>query len=122
MKEKINLSNGKELKQWQIIFGDLVKYIENGKGKILGRFYGVISFVLLAGIYLNVSGEQFTPFEIVAYSFWLLVVLTFLGWVYSKGGFLEAEQSRLNEESPQIMEILKNSRELLKELKQLKQV
>jgi len=82
MKGEINLSNGTELKQWQIIFGDLVKYIENGKGKILGRFYGVVTFVLLASTYLIVSGEQISIWEIGYYSFlgisspnfsWLLV-------------------------------------------------
>jgi len=95
----------KELTKFQIWFGQFIKYVENGKGKILGRFYGVVTFVLLASTYLIVSGEQISIWEIGYYSFWALVLLTFLGYLYSKFGLLEAEQSALNIESPELMEI-----------------
>lgn len=106
------------LKKWQVFFGDLVKYVENGKGKILGRFYGVVTFVLIASTYFSVTGEAITLSEVAWYTVALLIVLTIMGWGYSKFGFLEAEQSRLNEESPQIMETLRNTRRILKEVKE----
>lgn len=105
------------LKNWQIWFGDLIKYVENGKGKILGRFYGVVTFVLIASTYFSVTGEVITLPEVGFYTVTLLVILTIMGWGYSKFGLLEAEQSRLNEESPQIMETLRNTRRILKEVK-----
>ena len=102
------MSNEKKLTKFQIWFGLIVKYVENGKGKILGRFYGVVTFVLAASTFLVVTGDQITIFEIFYYSFWLLVVLTFLGYLYSKFGLLEAEQSALNQESPELMLIIKD--------------
>lgn len=99
------MTSESKLKPWQIWFGQFVKYVENGKGKILGRFYGVVTFVLLASTYLIVSGEKISPWEIFVYSFWFLIVLTILGYFYSKFGLLEAEQSALNIESPELMEI-----------------
>ena len=110
------MTSENDLKQWQIWFGDLVKYVENGKGKILGRFYGVVTFVLIASTYFSVTGEVITLSEVAWYTVVLLIVLTIMGWGYSKFGFLEAEQSRLNEESPQIMETLRNTRRILKDL------
>lgn len=105
-----------ELTQYQIWFGDLVKYVENGKGKILGRFYGIVTFVLIASTYLSVTGEVITLPEVAFYTVALLIVLTIMGWGYSHFGLLEAEQSRLNEESPQIMETLHNTRRILKKV------
>ncbi len=104
------MSNG--LSGAQKWFGNLVKYVENGKGKILGRFYGVVTFVLVASTYLVVSGEQISIYEVVWYSFLFLVFLTFLGWIYSKLGLLEAETSALNQESPELMEIHKDVKEI----------
>lgn len=97
--------SNKNLSPFQLKFGQFVKYVENGKGKILGRFYGVVTFVLLASTYLVVSGEQIGIWDIGYYSFWFLIFLTFLGYLYSKFGLLEAEQSALNIESPELMEI-----------------
>jgi len=105
------------LEQWQIYFGDLIVYVENGKGKILGRFYGIVTFVLIASTYLSVTGENIALPEVGIWTIIMLVVLTFMGYLYSKFGLLAAEQSRLNEQSPQIMETLHNSREILEELK-----
>jgi len=90
----------------------MIKYVENGKGKILGRVYGVITFVLLTSTYLVVSGEQISAFEIGYYSFWALIILTFMGYLYSKFGLLEAEQSALNIESPELMEIRSDVKEI----------
>lgn len=101
-----------ELADWQRKYGELVKYVENGKGKILGRVYGVMTFVLIGSTYLSVSGTQIGLFEVVVWTGLLLVVFTILGYFYSKFGLLEAEQSALNLESPELMQINGWMREL----------
>ena len=96
----------KKLNKYQTIAGLLMLYLENGKGKILGRFYGIITFVIAIGTFLIVGdGAEITLIDVVWYSFILLIILLILGALYSYSGLLEAELSAANKASPELMEI-----------------
>jgi len=105
-----------KLNKYQVWMGLFMLYVENGKGKILGRFYGVVTFVLLLSTYLVVSGEQIGLIDIGIYSFYFLIFLTILGWAYSKFGLLEAEQSAINMASPELMEIRHDVKQIKQKL------
>ena len=95
--------------------GLVIKYWDAGYSKILGRFYGMINFILIALTYLTLQGISI-DLPLMAFLFVTMVVLIFvLGIFYVKAGFLKAEQTALYLENPELCQI----REELSEIKEM---
>ena len=106
--------NRKEIKTVQ---GLLIKFWDSGYSKVLGRFYGMINFILIISTYLILRGIEINVFLSITLFLVMVVVIFILGIFYVKLGFLGAEQVALYQENPEFMELrkeIKDIKELLK--------
>jgi hypothetical protein len=97
---------------WQ---GRLIKYWEAGYGKVLARFYSMLSFILMASTYLLVQGFQVGFMETFLVFLGMVVLVFVIGVIYVKTGFLKAEQGAFFNENPEFVSLRKE----LKEIKDL---
>jgi len=110
---------GLNKKKITLMQGIIIKYWDAGYSKILGRFYGMINFILIGLTYLTLQGI-IIDLPVILFLFISMIVLIFvLGVVYVKGGFLKAEQTALFLENPEFVELKKEVKEI-KGLLQLK--
>ncbi len=98
------------------LWGEVVKWLDNGRNQLFGRVWGILTILLQVAIYLKVDGADFGNEELL-YGFVILtLVLLIGGFFYTKSGLYSAEVSSRAKESPEIMETLKNTRKILKRL------
>lgn len=96
------------------LYGKLVKYLDNGRNQIFGRVWGILTILLQVGIFLKLDGVQFGNNELIS-GFVILTILFMVGGLlYSRFGFFRAEISSRSQENPELMEILNNTRRILK--------
>ena len=101
--------------------GILIKYWDAGYSKVLGRFYGMINFILIASTFLLIQGINIDLFVSVALFFGMIVFVFILGIIYVKFGFLGAEQTALYQENPEFMALRKDIYELREIIDVIKQ-
>jgi len=100
--------------------GIIIKYWDAGYSKVLGRFYGMINFILIGLTYLTLQGI-IIDFSIMLLLFIAMIILIFvLGIIYVKGNFLKAEQSALFLENPEFVDLKKEVLEIKELLKSKK--
>ena len=106
------------MKSIQWIWGRAVKYLDNGRNQVFGRLYSIVQLVLTFAIFFAVNGTKIELPEIVFFSIILFCLMIAVGFLYSRYGFLSAEISSRAREAPETMEILHNTRSILKMLKE----
>ena len=97
------------------IKGLVIKYWDSGYSKVLGRFYGMINFILIGLTYLTLQGINVDLLTIALLFVSMVIFIFMLGLAYVKFGFLGAEQKAMYEENPEFVD-LKNE---VKEIKKL---
>jgi len=96
------------------LYGKIVKYLDNGRNQIFGRVWGILTILLQVGIYVKIDGTEFGNNELI-FGFIILTILFIIsGLLYSKFGFFSAEVSSRSKENPELMRILNNTEEILK--------
>ena len=95
-------------------WGDLMKYFDNGRNNVFGRGYQIVQLVMTFAIYFSIRGENIGLLEIFNYSIILFILMAISGFVYNILGLLSAEASSRNKDNPELIEVLNNTRKILK--------
>lgn len=106
---------------WKKNYGHLVKFLDNGRNQLFGRFYSPIQLVLTFAIYFSVTGKEIGLLQIGLFSITLMVVMVVSGYFYSKWGLFSSELSSRNLDTPEVMENLYKTRETLEIVKRIEE-
>lgn len=99
--------------------GVLIKYWDAGYSKVLGRFYGMVNFILIASTWLIVQNITVDFLVTVILFIGMIIFVFILGIIYVKFGFLKAEQTALYQENPEFMALRQDIKNLELKLNEL---
>ena len=99
--------------------GSIIKYWDSGYSKVLGRFYGMINFILIGLTYLTLQGINVDLVTLALLFISMVIFIFMLGLAYVKFGFLGAEQKAMYEENPEFVDLKNKVTEIKKMLKEV---
>lgn len=83
-----------------------------GYGVIIGRFYGLVNFVLLLSTFLLAKGFEISFLETIIYGLVICAIVFILGVLYAKFDFQKAEFSQNFKEQPELVQMKKDIEEI----------
>lgn len=99
MKSPLRNNSIKEVNAW------IWKCWGVGYNTIIGRFYGIINFVLLASTFLIAKGFDISFIQTILIGIGIGIIVLVIGFVYYTLGFQKAENSINFMEQPELNEI-----------------
>jgi len=100
------------------LYADIIKIYNVGYGAILGRFSGVLNLFFTVATFLVVKGLDLGYIETLAIFIVVMIIIMTLGFLYLRVGLQKSEFSSNFREQPEMLEMMKDIKEIKNKLNQ----